>query len=434
MAVANAAAIVYLDATQCYESDVMNRFVIALMIFIAAALPGRAQPVDGNQAVVELISAETSAQAGDTVTLALKLEMNPGWHVYWRQPGDAGLPPQILWDASTTATFGEFEWPIPELLPIVPNQIMDYGYSNVVVLPFEAKLPLDAAESHTFTGKADYLICEDVCITESAPVSLTLDIGAPAQGANAGVIMQWRDKTPNDFDGNVALDRGEDGWTLSLAPTDADVLQNANVRFFPYDHHIVHSASQPVDVGESGVCIALTEATDGFDTSTTPEGIIIVEASDGARIGYQIAATDGALLPGTCSERPAMPEVEEAGIGSADYSEGSGTSSATGNGNGGATISGSGSGFSLFAILPLAFLGGLILNLMPCVLPVLSIKALGMTHAAASGHANELRLHGDCVLCRRDPLFRSSCRARSSPYAARLEPQTLAFNCNMLRP
>ena len=392
MAVANAAAFVYLNARQMYESDLMNRYIIALLIFLAAALPGRAQPVDGGQALVELIAAETSAQPGDTVTLALKLEMDPGWHVYWRQPGDAGLPPQILWDETTTATFGEFEWPIPELLPVVPNQIMDYGYSNIVVLPFEATLPEDAAGSYSFTGTADYLICEEVCIPESAPVKLTLNIGAPAREANAGLIMQWQDKTPAPFKGDVALDRGEEGWTLSLAPTDAALLQDAIVRFFPYDHHIVHSAPQPFDVGESGVCIALTEATDGFDTSSTPEGIIITEAEDGTRTGYHFAAADGDLLPGTCSQRPAMPEITKAGIGSGDYTEGGGNASTSGIS--GTTITGSGSGFNLFAILPLAFLGGLILNLMPCVLPVLSIKALGMTHAAANGNANELKLHG----------------------------------------
>lgn len=367
----------------------MVRFISALLVFLAIALPGRAQPVDGGQALVELISAQTSAQPGDTVTLALKLEMDPGWHVYWRQPGDAGLPPQIIWDETSTATFGEFEWPIPELLPVVPNQIMDYGYSDIVVLPFEATLPADATGSYTFTGVADYLICEEVCIPESAPVKLSLDIGAPAQSANAGLIMQWQDKTPVAFGGDVALNRGEEGWTLSLAPAAPAQLKDAGIRFFPYDHHIVHSAAQPFTHGDAGACIALTEATDGFDTSTVPEGIIIATASDGSRTGYRITAGDGDFFPGTCSARPVVPETTEAGIGSGDYTEG-GIDPKTGN----PVSPGSGGGFNLFAILPFAFLGGLILNLMPCVLPVLSIKALGMTHAAASGHTHELRLHG----------------------------------------
>ena len=152
----------------------MTRFFFAFFVLLVAALPGRAQPVDGGKALVELISAETSTQAGDTITLALKLEMDPGWHVYWRNPGDAGLPPQIIWEESVTAEFGEFEWPLPELLPVVPNQIMDYGYSEIVVLPFQATLPPDASGTYKFTGTADYLICEEICIPETAAVSLSI--------------------------------------------------------------------------------------------------------------------------------------------------------------------------------------------------------------------------------------------------------------------
>ncbi len=370
----------------------MTRFFFAFFVLLVAALPGRAQPVDGGKALVELISAQTSAPAGDTITLALKLEMDPGWHVYWRNPGDAGLPPQIIWEKSVTAEFGEFEWPLPELLPVVPNQIMDYGYSEIVVLPFQATLPPDASGTYEFTGTADYLICEEICIPETAAVSLSIDIGAPAQSANAGLIMQWQDKTPVALDGSALLNRGDDGWTLSLSPNDPAILKDADIRFFPYDHHIVHSAPQPFLFGEAGACIALTEATDGFDTSTTPEGILVFEQTGGTRSGYKISAADGGLLPGTCDERPAMPEISNSGIGSSEYTEGGGAASSAANDS--SVIAGSGSGFNLLAILPFAFLGGLILNLMPCVLPVLSIKALGMTHAAASGKSNELRVHG----------------------------------------
>ena len=399
----------------------MTRILIAfLSVFLTVTSLARAQPVDGGKALVELISAETSAQAGDTVTLALKLEMDPGWHVYWRNPGDAGLPPQIIWNEATTAEFDAFQWPLPETLPVVPNQIMDYGYSDVVVLPFTATLPVDAAGTYTFSGTADYLICEEICIPETAPVSLTLDIGAPSQGANAGLILQWQDKTPAAFDGNAVLDRGDAGWTLSLAPSDPAALKDAELHFFPYDHHIVHSAPQPVSFGEAGACLALSEATDGFDTSTAPEGIVVAETPDGARTGYRLTAADGGFLPGTCTERPAMPEIAQAGIGSGDYEEGpteiTGAAasdlippSCTGAlvsfdvvnvdlglpGTPAKTVALTPPpSINLLAVLPLVFLGGLILNLMPCVLPVLSLKALGMTHAAASGHASELRVHG----------------------------------------
>lgn len=387
MAVASAAAFVYERVTVAGNKNIMTRFIFALLAAIACYLPAQSEPVDGGYALVELISDHASAEAGDTISLALKLKLDEGWHVYWRNPGDAGLPPQINWDEETRAEFSEFEWPIPELLPVVPNQIMDYGYSDIVVLPFEATLPANASGTYTFTGTADYLICEEICIPETAPISLTVDIGPASLGVNAREITEWREKTPTVFEGVTALDRSSDGWTLSFSGGQITEAAISSVRFFPNDHHIVHSAAQPITHGTAGSCIALTEATDGFDTSSIPEGIIVVETADGTRAGYKIAPENGDLLPGTCAERPLMPAIEEAGIGSGNYSEGG---SVTNDASTGST----GGGFSLFAILPFAFLGGLILNLMPCVLPVLSIKALGMTHAAASGHTREMKVHG----------------------------------------
>ena len=366
----------------------MRHILIVLFAMLAAALPARAEPVDGGKAMVELISDHVRANPGDTITLALKLEMDDGWHVYWRNAGDAGLPPQIIWDDSVIAEFAPFEWPIPEPLPVVPNQIMDYGYSDVVILPFDVTLPATAGDTISFTGMADYLICEDICIPEQAPVSLTLEIGPAATGPYASEILTWRSKAPTDFDGAVSLDRGAEGWTLSLAPTDFETLKDAELRFFPYEHHIVHSAAQPATFGDAGACIALTEATDGFDTSTAPQGIIVAETSNGTRTGYRITGEDGPLLPGTCTARPDMPALVGEGIGSVGYTEGGEA------GLGDETPTLGGQGFNLFAILPFAFLGGLVLNLMPCVLPVLSIKALGMTQAAASGHSAELKIHG----------------------------------------
>jgi len=368
----------------------MTRFALILLAMMFAALPplsekASAQPVDGGKAMVELISELNVVEPGSSVTLGLKLDMDPGWHVYWRNAGDAGLPPQIIWDETSGVEAGEFLWPIPEELPVVPNQIMDYGYSNTLVLPFEVTIPATASGTLSLTGMADYLICEDICIPEQAPVKLDISIGPEASSINAGLITLWESKTPSDFVGEVVLDRGEEGWTLSLRPDLKDTLDGKDLRFFPYDHHIVHSAAQPAEFGNAGACIALTEATDGFDTTTPPSGIIVAEDEGGTRLGYRMTAETGALLPDTCAERPAMPVGSEGGgIGSSDYTEG----------GAGAGSSGAAKPFNLFTVSLLALLGGLILNLMPCVLPVLSIKALGMVQSTASGHKAEVRAHG----------------------------------------
>ncbi|MEL7453459.1 MAG: protein-disulfide reductase DsbD domain-containing protein, partial [Pseudomonadota bacterium] len=152
-----------------------------LLAILSSALavtfsPAQAQPVDGGHARVELISERALAVPGETVWLGLSFEIDPNWHIYWVNPGDAGIPPEITWKETShavTQEAGEFEWPLPELLPVVPGQIMDYGYSDQVVLPFRVQIPADADGPLLLEGVADYLICEDVCIPESADIRLT---------------------------------------------------------------------------------------------------------------------------------------------------------------------------------------------------------------------------------------------------------------------
>ena len=104
-----------------------------LFVVIAGCLswvPAQAQPVDGGHARVELISERALAVPGESVWFGLAFEMDPNWHIYWQNAGDAGIPPEITWRETGRVSvdqIGGFEWPLPELLPVVPGQIMDYG-------------------------------------------------------------------------------------------------------------------------------------------------------------------------------------------------------------------------------------------------------------------------------------------------------------------
>ena len=334
-------------------------------LFAVMAAPAAAQPYDGGHAEVELISERTVAMPGETIYLALDKTIDEGWHVYWRNAGDAGLPPQILWDESPLGEVTEdtdFAWPLPKLLP-VDETIMDYGYDDTLTLPFAFTVPADAAAPITFRGTADYLICKDVCIPETAPVQFTLDIGeaqVPDTEA-AAKIAAALGTVPSAFEGEAVIVAGEENaLTLSLAPEAATQLAGAELRFFPYSHEIIHSAGQTLSTGPSGASLYLS-GDPRIPLGEALEGVIAVETADGARTGFAVSAVlADAPLPGTFGSRPAV----------------------------------SGSGFSLFALIGLALLGGLILNLMPCVLPVLSIKANGLLHAAQSGSTGHFRAHG----------------------------------------
>lgn len=345
----------------------MMRFLALALVALCAALTARAEPYDAGHARVELISERQVALPGETIYLALDKTLDPNWHVYWRNAGDAGLPPEIFWEdgpLGESTSGDQFVWPLPELLPVVENEIMDYGYSEALTLPFEVTIPEDAIGSVRFVGEADYLICDDICIPETAPVSLTIFIGDTQEPnvAHAKKIAAALASAPVPFEGESAAVVDGDVLALHLAPADAAMLDGKAIRFFPYNNEIFHARPQPQSTGERGANLALPY--DPRETlGETLDGVIAVTAPDGTRTGYKLRApVSDTPLAGT-SGRAFTPAA-------------------------------SGGGVNLLLLAGLALLGGLVLNLMPCVLPVLSIKAMGMVSAASKGEDAHLREHG----------------------------------------
>ena len=343
---------------------VWRNFLLFILTPLIAAVAAQAQPVDGGHARVELISERSLAVPGETVWFGLSFEIDPNWHIYWTNPGDAGIPPEITWQNTSGVSpdaIGAFKWPLPELLPVVPGQIMDYGYSDLVVLPFPVTIPADADGAIVFEGVADYLICEDVCIPESVDIRLMQSVGAqqlPDETSSAR-IQAALTNVPPAFTGEASLTEQNGAWVLSLAG-DQVAGARGDARFFPFDHEITHAADQPVGFGAQGLSLTLTPAKPDDAVPDTIAGVVTV--GDKA---FEVSANSGALLAGT------------SGI------SGSGGSPALNGPQG-----------SLPVLLAFALIGGLILNLMPCVLPVLSIKAMGLVSATAQGNAGEARAHG----------------------------------------
>ncbi|MCR9078464.1 MAG: protein-disulfide reductase DsbD family protein [Hyphomonadaceae bacterium] len=335
---------------------------LSLIAVLAAWLPALSQPVDGGHARVELVSERALAVPGETVWFGLSFEIDPNWHIYWRNAGDAGIPPEITWrDVGGVAAeqVGGFAWPLPELLPVVPGQIMDYGYSDQVVLPFMVTLPDDAEGPLLFEGVADYLICEDVCIPESADIRLLLSVGGAQIPDQYGsdLIQASLASVPPEFSGDARLSDAGDAWVLSVDSPELSGLQG-NARFFPYNHEIKHAADQAASFGPEGLQLRLTPDREGDPLPETIAGVVKV-----GETAVAISADAGPVLPGTSRA-------------------------------GGFSTQASGAATSLPVLMAFALIGGLILNLMPCVLPVLSIKAMGVVSASASGHEREARAHG----------------------------------------
>ncbi|MCI4645744.1 MAG: thioredoxin family protein [Hyphomonadaceae bacterium] len=350
----------------------MMRVLIMALMALCAALSARAEPYDGGHARVELISERQVALPGETLYLALDKTLDPDWHVYWRNAGDAGLPPEIFWEDDSPlgerTRDADFTWPLPKLLPVVEGEIMDYGYDDALTLPFQVTIPEDAVGSIRFQGVADYLICKDICIPETAPVSLTIFIGEAQEPnlAHAEKIAAALASAPVPFEGEaVAMLADEETLQLSLAPGEATRLDGQTLRFFPYENEIFHALAQSQSVGANGASLNLPKDP-REPLGEALAGVIAATAPDGTRTGYIIRAS--------------ITDAPLAGTYGTPFRGQSGAASRT--------------SVNLLLLAGLALLGGLVLNLMPCVLPVLTIKAMGMVSAASKGEDAHLRAHG----------------------------------------
>lgn len=334
-------------------------------------------PVNGGNAWVSFVPEASSVAPGDTITVGLRFQINDGWHIYWKNPGDSGLPADISWVAQDDARGTDIlTWPTPHEQPL--DGLMNYGYEDEAVMLFDVIVSDTANGTITLDADVSYLICLDICIPEDVKLRLTLPVTDAPQinTENAALLADAAGTFPQALDGKATIDRSGDTWTLSLTDVDTEAFKDAShVRFFPDDHQIEHPPVQPLSYGDAGVSLQLTPAI-GFEKDGPLSGIIVAEYEDGRRSGYVLSATPGQT-----------PEGVATTLLTAAAGPGAGSTSTPG-------ASGSATAMGLVSALFLALVGGMILNLMPCVLPVLSLKAIGLTQAAANGDASHIKLHG----------------------------------------
>lgn len=311
-------------------------FLLLLGLLLAALLPARIghATVRTENAEVELV-ADRAAVPGSTITVALRLVARPGWHTYWQNPGDTGLPTTIAWTLPEGVTAGTIQWPAPEALPVGP--LVNYGYKGEVWLLTDIAVPAGfTGDTLPIRARADWLICEQICVPEGADLDLSVPVlpqGTEAEVDSRHVLGFERSRAalPLPLPEPVIASRAGDRVEL-LLPQALNVTQ---ARYFPMEDGVaIAAAPQPFDGGR----LEFT-AESGFKGGRLG-GILVVE-SDGWRRAYVVDSPLSVIsMPATVPETPVEPEVD----------------------------------FPLALLF--AFLGGIILNLMPCVLPVLSIKAM----------------------------------------------------------
>jgi thiol:disulfide interchange protein/DsbC/DsbD-like thiol-disulfide interchange protein len=323
---------------------------------------------------VELLTSRALVAPGETFYVALRQTIAPDWHTYWRNPGDSGEPTDITWTVSQGVTAGPIQWPAPKAIPFGP--LVNYGYSGEVILPVAITVPKSAKvdSSIDLLAKVRWLECADICIPGEAEIAMTIGVSTGGldypDAQKLGLIRNTIAALPQKFSGAAKIiDDGNEKLRLEIA----GISPKKKAYFFPYEIKngalIDFAQSQGFFQTQAGFGLTLTKSTSfPIDLQGPVKGVLVLGSNDMMTdaTAYEIEAGFEAAQAGTAS------------TGSPQKSQPKPSSAAS---------------IGLIAALGMAFLGGLILNLMPCVFPILSMKALSLMQAA-HGDTLAARAHG----------------------------------------
>lgn len=251
--------------------------LLVLAIAVAATawwlFAGRAEHVVVTEhAEAELVAARDAADPGGTLLVALRLKANPGWHTYWRNPGDSGQPTSIEWNLPPGFTAGAIRWPVPQRLPIGP--LANYGYEGEVLLASEVRVPADAKRTVRLAARARGLACNpEHCIPEQGEVSLVLPLGGATPGRWGAAF------------GAVTLPQAPPAqWKLSARREGERVLlevagaEEPALTFFPYEEgKVQHAAKQPLERTGEGVRLAIPVSAQPVGEFGRVTGVLVAE-------------------------------------------------------------------------------------------------------------------------------------------------------------
>jgi thiol:disulfide interchange protein/DsbC/DsbD-like thiol-disulfide interchange protein len=327
-------------------------------LLLPALASGAANVVQTEQVRAELIAhAPEGLEPGKTAWLGLKLEHIPHWHTYWKNPGDSGLPTTMEWTLPAGAAAGDVDWPTPAKLPIGP--LLNYGYEGTVVLPVPLLVSAASIGAMTVKLRADWLVCQVECIPQSGEFELKIDAGRPTI-THAADFERALAARPVNVSGAVAAARIERG-ALHFEVRGLPGVQGRQASVFPEVSGVVDNPAPVTQRWDGAVWRASWPLSP--QRSAGPATLPLVLAYDGGpslRVDARISGSwpaDGAGDSGANGASSATPVNE---------------------------IAGGPSQIGLFSALLFAFIGGVILNLMPCVFPVLSLKVLALTQHSGS--------------------------------------------------
>ncbi len=349
--------------------QMMCTMIISTLLMVSPAIASESAPVDSGKVVAQLVSGYGQARAGESIDIAVRTVIDTGWHTYWRNTGDSGESVQIEWHIPEGAKASEIIWPLPSTIATGP--IINYGFDGIPYFPITLTLPVGAQDGEIIKIGASvfYLVCKDVCIPEQAELSMDIIIGEPVENARWSAAIKRALADAPKPNARVQGAIKKTGGALVISFTNLPKGDYKDAFFFPYIQGVVAPGDpQVVSLWSRGVSLAMGSdfawdsalpnellgvlkfKQDGKDTDIKDTGIIVK-----TKVGGTLSL--GALKTGA---------------------------SKVGN---------SGTKIGFWGAVIGAFLGGIILNLMPCVFPIISMKALGLAKLA-HGERAQMRREG----------------------------------------
>lgn len=342
-------------------------------VFLAISSIAYAQEnVEPNNYVAFRVLAErTNVQGGDEIWVGVEQSIYPEWHTYWINPGDSGTATRHNWTLPDGFEISDIQWPVPEKIPYEP--LLNYGYSNLVMPLQKLLVPEDLPEGPiTLSVDVDVLVCKDICIPEYGTFDLVLNDPNNIAEDNSGYFERALAKLPQKVEWASSYSYDESNFSLNIELTEeflANINQNS-LAFIPFDWGVVENAAIPDSKIEKNI-FRITQAVGERDISSLQliNGVLAYNDLDGHYKGIAFESMPGGLNTGTNpnndfqTDTKTLSEKEKV--------------AATG----------------FLNALILALLGGLVLNLMPCVFPVLSLKALSLAKISEK-NSNLARMHG----------------------------------------
>ena len=330
---------------------ILSVLALGLLAQVAPALAQSGALPDAQPKVnASLIAEHGAVTPGGKVTVALRELIRENWHTYFVNPGDSGAPTIINWQLPEGWSAAAPQFPYPERIPVGP--LMNFGYENEVVLLNEITAPANAAAGETVMLEADvmWLVCSDVCIPEETHLSLPLPVASdasPPSAENAKLFADARAKLPHASPWSAKYEATDGRFALLVEAPELASARPKSAVFYPYTDGLVEAAA-PQNAGTASAGLVL-QSSPGYKMTTAEKrgavenirGILVLTGSDGRVDALDIDAARGVV-----------PAAAVALAGESDL--------------------------GLLAAMAFALLGGLILNLMPCVFPVLSMKALAL--------------------------------------------------------